>query len=232
MSSNLTHPMRKSLLSVTALVLSAQLLSAQTTIGASLTGGTGPFTRDPAGFQTFGQSFVAPTLSRLNSFSLSFSNFFNGGALRFDAYLFAFDATNRRLTGNALWSSLNIAGSSNDFDFDTRTFTLGVNLTPSSTFMFLMTTSNQGSSVPLDASNLIGTNDTNEYALGGFWIASNGANFSALSSNGAFSSVNGISDAAFAASFGAVPEPTTVVLTALGLCLLGGLSARRRARTM
>jgi hypothetical protein len=217
-------------LTALAFIASAQVVLAQTTITAALTGGTGPLTRAAGGLQTVGQSFVAPTATaRLNSFSLSFSNFFNGSALRFDAYLFAFDAANRRVSGNALWSSLNVAGSSNDFDFDTRMFTVGVDLVPSSTFIFFVTTSTQGTTIPLDASNLIGTNDTNGYTLGSFWAASNGMDLNALRTTNAFSTVDGITDAAFSANFGVVPEPSSVVLTATGLAFLLLRVRRRRA---
>ena len=201
---------------------------AQTTIAAPLTTSIGPLTRGPAGFQSFGQSFMVPTLApRLSSFSLSFSNFFNGSALRFDAYLYAFDAANRRVTGSALWNFLDISGSSNDFAFDTKTFGVGnLTLSPGATYLFLVTTSNQGG-IPADASNLVGANDTNAYANGSFWIASNGGSTGALLETGAFSAADGVTDANFSAVFLAsqqvVPEPATVLLTSLGLVGLFGI---------
>ena len=226
--------MRKHL-SVVALTLACALPSvAQTTIGASPTTSIGPLTRATAGFQSFGQSFTVPTLApRLSSFSLSFSNFFNGGALKFDAYLYAFDAANRRIAGSALWSALNIAGSANDFAFDTKTFATGsLMLSPSATYLFLITTSNQ-SEVPADAANLVGANDVDGYAGGSFWTASNGANVGALFEAGAFSTADGVTDASFSAVFLAdaqvVPEPATFFLTGAGLlaCLLVSVRIRK-----
>ncbi len=227
--------MRNLALIAGALLLAAPTAPAQTTIGAPLTTSVGPLTRSRNGFQSFGQSFTVPSMStRLSSVSLSFSNFFNGGALRFDAYLYAFDAANRRVTGNALWNFINIAGSSNDFAFDTRTFGTGnLSLSAGATYLFLITTSNQGEGVPMDASNLIGASDSDTYAGGAFWIASNGADAGALRSSGAFSGVDGIADASFSAEFAAVqqvvPEPATCVLMGTGLLGVAVVSRRRRA---
>ena len=236
MISSTVRPMRKRL-TVLALTFACALPSAaQTTIGAVQTTSVGPLTRATAGFQSFGQSFTVPTLApRLSSFSLSFSNFFNGGALTFDAYLYAFDAANRRIAGSALWSALNIAGSANDFAFDTKTFATGsLTLSPSSTYLFLITTSNQ-SAVPADAANLVGANDVDGYAGGSFWMASNGASTGALFEAGAFSAADGVTDAHFSAVFLAdaqvVPEPTTFMLTGAGLLTLMLLFVRIRERS-
>ena len=211
---------------ITALCVSFSARThAQTTIGAAQTTSVGPFTRAASGFQSFGQSFTVPTLApRLSSFSLSFTNFFNGAALKFDAYLYAFDAANRRVTGSALWNALNIVGSSNDFGFDTRTFAMGdLTLSPGTVYLFLLTASNQ-SGVPTDAANLVGANDADAYAGGSFWISSNGANTAALFTAGAFSPVDGVSDASFSATFLAsqqvVPEPSVLWLSGFGVTVL------------
>jgi hypothetical protein len=218
-------------LAAALLALSAPL-GAQATITSALTTSAGPFGPGMSAFQSFGQSFTAPSASaaRLTSFSMYLSSFFNGAAVRFDAYIYAFDVTNRRITGSALASFLNLAGSGNEFDFDRRTFTASVLLNPSTTYMFLVTTSNQ-SGIPADASDLVGGNDRGSYAGGAFWVASNGANFAALSTPGAFSTLDGVNDLAFDATFAAtavIPEPATVVLTGIGLVGLGFVSRRRQ----
>lgn len=234
MITSLTTPMRTALLLAAAtLTIASQRLHAQTTIGASLTTSVGPVGRDPLAFQSFGQSFTVPSLApRLQSFSLSLTNFSNGGALRFDAYLYAFDAASRRLTGNALWSFANVAGSSNDFAFDSRAFVTGdLLLSPGATYLFLLTTSRQGS-IPLDAANIVGANDTDAYTGGGFYAASNGGDFDALRAANAFASVDGITDAAFSAVFlssQVVPEPATLWLTGAGLLAVAGVIRRRTA---
>jgi hypothetical protein len=223
------HLRRAVLTAATACLAFAMPAQAQSaTIGATLTTSVGPLARDLAGFQSFGQSFTAPnTLARLTSFSLSFTSAFNGGALRFDAYIYSFNTATQSVTGTSLWSELNVGGSGNEFAFDTRTFnTGGLLLNSGATYLFLITTSNQGASVPADAANLVGANDTNGYTGGSFWIARNGSNISALATTGAFTAVAGITDAAFTANV-VVPEPTTVVLTAAGLFVLGAYRKRR-----
>lgn len=236
---SLSHSaMRISSVLLAGALAAAPVLPAQTTtIGAALTTSVGPLTRSAAGFQSFGQSFVVPTLTtQLSSFSLAFGNFFNGGALKFDAFVLAFDAANRRVSGNALWSATNIVGSSNDFAFDTRFFNTGnLNLSAGATYLFLITTSTQGSGVPADASNLVGANDVDGYTGGAFWAAYNGDNAGLLRDAGAFTTVDGVTDASFSAVFRAdptvVPEPATLLLTGAGLIGLGLFRHRRRAES-
>ncbi len=233
---SLSHlPMRISRILLVGALVAAPVLHAQTTIGAAMTTSVGPLTRSTAGFQSFGQSFVVPTrTTQLSSFSLGFSNFFNGGALKFDAYILAFDAANRRVTGSVLWNATDLLGSSNDFAFDTRVFNTGnLSLTAGTTYLFLITTSTQGAGVPADASNLVGANDVDGYTGGSFWAAYDGGNAGLLRDAGAFSAVSGVTDASFSAVFRAdptvVPEPATLFLTGVGLMVLW-LTARRRGR--
>jgi hypothetical protein len=182
MMATLSLPMRRlALVAGVALACATGSAAQTTTIGAALTTSVGPFTRASAGFQTAGQSFTVPAITtQLSTFSLSLSNFFNGAALRFDAYIMAFDSAARRVTGDVLWSGLNLTGSTNDFGFDTRTFSTGnLNLMAGSTYLFLITTSNQ-SGLPDDASNLLGASDVNAYSGGAFWVANNGGSMAAL----------------------------------------------------
>jgi hypothetical protein len=218
--------LRKLLCIAGTILVGASPLAAQTTtIGAALTTSVGPFTRATSGFQSIGQSFTVPPITtQLATFSLSLSNFFNGSAVRFDAYLMAFDTATRRVTGSALWSSLNQSGSGNDFAFDMRTFNTGnVNLMAGSTYLFLLSTSAQPGA-PEDAGNLVGASDVDAYAGGSLWIAANGGSLSALQAAGAFSTVPGAADIGFTAVFTSaqqvVPEPANVLLTGAGLCLL------------
>jgi hypothetical protein len=236
MSTSLTQTMRRTSLLVAAFVGAlAQPLTAQATIGASMTTSVGPFTKDPLGIQSFGQSFTVPNLStRLQSFSLSFSNFFDGQNLRYDASLYAFDAANRRLTGSALWTSLNLTGSSNDFDFDLRTFTIGgLSLNAGGTYMFFVSTLARPG-IPLDAANLIGANDVDGYTGGAFWVASTNDNANSFFQNNGFTTVAGVTDASFSATFLAsqtvIPEPATLLLTATGLLILGTITYRSRSQ--
>ena len=96
-------------------------------------------------------------------------------------------------------------------------------LSPGTLYLFLLTASNQ-SVVPTDAANLVGANNADTYAGGSFWISSNGANTAALFTAGAFSAVDGVSDASFSATFLAsqqvVPEPSVLWLSGFGVTVL------------
>ena len=230
MLTTLRRTCRVAAVMATALTLAMPAAAQPLSIGAGLTTSVGPLTRDAAGIQSLGQSFIVPPfVSQLSSFRLSLTSAFNGSALRFDAYIYSFNTATRSITGPALWSQLNVAGSGNEFSFDDRTFNTGnVTLNAGATYLFLLSASNQGAGVPLDAGNLVGANDANGYAGGALWVASNGSNFAALSTAGAFGTVAGIDDAAFTATF-VTPEPATIVLTAFGLIGLGVVSRRRGA---
>ena len=206
---------------------------AQVTIGAPQTTSFGPFTRGAPGFSSFGQSFTSPLQSStLTSVGLSLSNFNNGGALRFDVYIYLFDSAARRVASTALWSAIGVSGSSNDFAFDARTFdTGGLQLGGGATLLFFISAANQTGN-PADAANLVGVSDADTYTGGSFFMASSGI-YSDLLQPGAFTLVNGVADLAFSARFQlnaqVVPEPATALLLAVGLLAMLCIAARRRS---
>ncbi len=227
----ITASLRRTLVFITACIAFSVPAHAQVTIGAPQTTSFGPFTRGASGFASFGQSFTSPLQSStLTSVGLSLSNFNNGGALKFDVYIYLFDSAARRVASTALWSAIGVAGSSNDFAFDTRTFaTGGLQLGGGSALLLFITAANQSVN-PVDAANLLGVSDADSYSGGSFFTASSGL-YADLLQPGAFTLVNGVADAAFSATFQlsaqVVPEPATALLMAVGLFTLMCIACRR-----
>ena len=103
---------------------------------------------------------------------------------------------------------------------------MGIALTPGASYIAFLSVSGLGA--PLDAMAALELSDSN--AAGGELVfAMNGDDLSALTQGGAWASA-GV-QAQFEAHFSAttVPEPTTLVLVAAGLALVG-VSRRRRVR--
>ena len=210
--------------------------SAQTFGSAVTDNSVGPFGRDalfdPFVFGAVAQTFVTPAGSPvLQSFTFYLGDFIGGADLRVQASIFAFNTN--RLVGPALYTSTVRNGSTDESGFTPFLFS-GVNLllTPATTYAFLLRPT---AATPDGSSNLVATSQTNTFTLGSLFT-STATSDAALAANGAFtqSTANTFgADAALTATFGpattTVPEPSTVLLVATGLGVVGML-ARRKAK--
>lgn len=174
---------------------------------------------------TIGQTFIAA-----NTYLTSFSFFLSADAntvaadqLPFTAYIAAWDGTSAvgpMLFTGPVW--LGPTGVGQRY----QASSMGIALTPGASYIAFLSVSGLGA--PLDAMAALELSDSN--AAGGELVfAMNGDDLSALTQGGAWASA-GV-QAQFEAHFSAttVPEPTTLVLVAAGLALVG-VSRRRRVR--
>ena len=218
-----------SLLALAVLGFAPDRLDAQTTIGSfsSENGHTGSWGTG-IGAATFGQTFVAPSQSSLDSFSfwLGYSPLALS-SLDFRAYVYGWDVGQQAATGNALYTGGTQNHTATPATAFTRhqTSTGGLVLNPGASYVAFLSTVNQASTgVAYWELN------PNEYA-GGEYVYQHSGNTSHFTGGG-WNSFSGLFDLRFEARFSdatPVPEPSgkSLVLVALAGFLLS-LHARRR----
>jgi len=175
---------------------------------------------------TYGQTITAPLVDHvLTDFTFYLNDSVNPDFIDFQAYVYAWDATNHWTVGPALYASGPLSTSNNGGAGGYEAFTIStgaVSLTPGGSYVLFFSASNlfDGQTGNGD----FAARDNDPYAGGNFVFINNGSNFGQLSTTswGQISTY----DAAFKATF--VPEPSTCVLAGLGLIGCLGWAARRR----
>lgn len=184
---------------------------------------------------TYGQTFVAPTDNVLTSFTFYLSGAV-GTSLDVEADVFAWSGSMtggsapQGATGPALYTSPSFVINGTGSFTPVTVITGGVDLTPGQNYIALFTISN-----PADYGSSIGTmvwgdiypghvaNDGG----GGFNFYNNGSNYAALNTTSWDDYFDG-GDSAWEAQFTSVPEPGSLILTFMGLGMIGVLIAIRR----
>ena len=218
--------MRKTFLAVALSFVSA--LPAMAQIGSPLDASLyiGPFgptavSGTPALAQTFTRAAGQNYLQSFSFFLGDNSDSGTGNQLQFQAAVFTMSGTS---LGSQLFISSVRSGSANYSGFDMYSFlTPNLFLNPSvSTFaLVLRSVSSVGGAL-----NVVGQGGT-DYAGGSFFVVN--------SDNSLSPAIDGTTDAAFSATLtssvvGVVPEPATLLLTGVGLLLVGVVGRRRSAR--
>lgn len=198
-------------------------LSAQTIISTPLEDWGSAWGPGSPGQQSYAQSFIVPATNVvLQDFTFAYVTTNNSQGFDYFATLYAFDGTNMA-TGSALWTSGVQALSSTVAPFSSptpATFTPNIELVAGNTYIFILSSAGLTQTPPADTGRArIGVTDTDLYADGKFYYQNtngNPTNFTSMVWNQLASSP----DAAFTATFVAVPEPGTVALLA-GAGILG-----------
>lgn len=219
-----------------ALSFSSATLAAQSITTGAPTGGFGPLGKDASGTyatalaQTF--AVASPSGGYLQSFTLFYQSFFQGGGLKLTASVYEFDNTNLKLGANVFMSAL-FSGTNSSVD-EPITFS-GTSGSPFNFFLApgvtyaLVLSSLDGYAQSLEGSAVqLGTTDV-DYTGGSLFYSME----TSLTSPNAFTSLDGQTDAAFTATITdtrvtATPEPTSLMLVGTGLAGLGGFVRRRR----
>lgn len=202
----------------------APAVAAQTTIGAP--GGGEVRTWGVGNTRFYGQTFTTPTENILNSFSLwlgraSPLSSTPPPSINFRAYVYAWNNVARRASGSALFTSaLTNHAASSSTPFTQYAFgTGGLGLVSGKMYvMFIEAVSGSGGI-------FVQSNVKNDYKQGDFFFNNSTSPTTTWSGPG-FPTAT---DLKFDATFSAVPEPSTWILLATGLVLLGvGARTRRR----
>ncbi len=185
---------------------------------------------------TYGQTFIAPADSRLDDFTF----YLQGGEsvhLSMKAYVFSWSGSmlgggGGQATGSPLYASpASILLDGNSTFQPVTVNTGGTFLTPGEQYVAFLTISN-----PDDYDVSIGTAVWGDIRSGhvpnngggGFVFFNNGSDFGALNTE-VWDNFEDFGDLAWTAHFGAVPEPSSFALAALGLTGLAVFHLRHRA---
>jgi hypothetical protein len=222
-------------LAVVALVAYAFPVAAQTTLGSGGNGtGLGPWGAGDPAVETIGQTFTVPVDNYLTSFSFWFGPAFfpfDNPSFGYRAYLYAWDPTQLRATGSALYVSSPSSYSADASDPYTRQdfFTGGTALVTGAEYVAFLHGSggsNGDGGVKLEISGGDG------YAGGQLVLFDSQGDLTSLTSSLEHWGSGSGSDLHFEARLSqppvSVPEPESFPLLAGGLVMLGFVGWRRR----
>jgi hypothetical protein len=214
------------LVSALALAWTPWAVAGPITIDTTGPDGPGPFLAGSFGepnAATVGQTFVAPlTAHQLDRFTL-FLFHVEGGPARFAGYVGAWDG--EKVSGPLLYAS-GETQVTQPLTLSPVTFvTGGIPVVPGQSYVAFLSASGFFDGLD-DNTNLFLEGDT--YAQGGHVGLANGNDFTKIFTP-SWSGLDPL-DLGFAADFSPVPEPSTLVLTGIGLAGLGNaIRARRKA---